>query len=75
MDLIITVSVGGVFIPSYLLCCVFQMAIIEYLEETKEGQSILPKDPVLRAQVSCCHCVVVKRKCHQYCSYVMFNIV
>lgn len=26
------------------------MAIVEYLEETKEGQRILPKDPILRAQ-------------------------
>ena len=28
------------------------IAILEYLEETKEGPNILPEDPVTRAKVS-----------------------
>ena len=30
----------------------FQMAIIEYLDETREGQRLLPKDSLHRAQVA-----------------------
>ena len=41
----------SMWVPSHMLYFIFQMAIIEYLEETKEGQHILPKDPVGRAQV------------------------
>ena len=29
----------------------FQLPIIEYLEETRPGQCLLPKDPIKRAQV------------------------
>ena len=36
----------------FLISISFQLAIIEYLEETKGGPSLLPKDPKQKAIVS-----------------------
>ena len=35
-----------------MLYLLFQLAIIEYLDETREGQRLLPKDSLHRAQVA-----------------------